>query len=91
MTKRLYLVDGMSHIYRAYHAVQGLTNAEGISTNAVYGFTIMLRKLIGEEKPDYLGIAMDLAGPTIRHEQYSEYKATRRPVSYTHLTLPTKA
>ncbi|MEE2821788.1 MAG: DNA polymerase I [Acidobacteriota bacterium] len=79
MTKRLYLVDGMSHIYRAYHAVQGLTNAEGISTNAVYGFTIMLRKLIGEEKPDYLGIAMDLAGPTIRHEQYSEYKATRRP------------
>ena len=69
----------MSHIYRAYHAVQGLTNAKGLPTNAVYGFTNMLRKLIDEEKPDYLGIAMDLAGPTVRHEQYEEYKATRRP------------
>ena len=80
MAERLYLVDGMSHIYRAYHAVQGLTNAKGLPTNAVYGFTNMLRKLIDEEKPDYLGIAMDLAGPTVRHEQYKEYKATRRPV-----------
>ena len=79
MAERLYLVDGMSHIYRAYHAVQGLTNAKGLPTNAVYGFTNMLRKLIDEEKPDYLGIAMDLAGPTVRHEQYEEYKATRRP------------
>ena len=74
------MVDGMSHIYRAYHAVQGLTNAQGLPTNAVYGFTNMLRKLIGEEKPDYLGIAMDLPGPTVRHEQYEKYKATRRPM-----------
>ncbi len=80
MAERLYLVDGMSHIYRAYHAVQGLTNAKGLPTNAVYGFTNMLRKLISQEKPDYLGIAMDLAGPTVRHEQYKEYKATRRPM-----------
>jgi DNA polymerase-1 len=80
VAERLYLVDGMSHIYRAYHAVQGLTNARGLPTNAVYGFTNMLRKLIGQEKPDFLGIAMDLAGPTVRHEQYKEYKATRRPM-----------
>jgi DNA polymerase-1 len=80
VAERLYLVDGMSHIYRAYHAVQGLTNAKGLPTNAVYGFTNMLRKLIGEEKPDYLGIAMDLPGPTVRHEQFEEYKATRSPM-----------
>ncbi|MEE8349870.1 MAG: 5'-3' exonuclease H3TH domain-containing protein, partial [Acidobacteriota bacterium] len=80
MTERLYLVDGMSLIYRAYHGVQGLTNTKGLPTNAVYGFTNMLRKLMSEEKPDYLGIAMDLPGPTVRHEQFEEYKATRRPM-----------
>ncbi len=67
----------MSHIYRAYHAISGLTNAEGLPTNAIYGFTNMLRKLIKEEKPDYLGVAIDLVGPTVRHEQYQDYKATR--------------
>jgi DNA polymerase-1 len=70
----------MSHIYRAYHAISGLTNAEGLSTNAIYGFTNMLRKLIKEEKPDYLGVAIDLVGPTVRHEQYEDYKATRPPM-----------
>jgi DNA polymerase-1 len=70
----------MSHIYRAYHAISGLTNAEGLSTNAIYGFTNMLRKLIKEEKPDYLGVAIDLVGPTVRHEQYQDYKATRPPM-----------
>ena len=77
---KLYLVDGMSHIYRAYHAISGLTNAEGLPTNAIYGFTNMLRKLIKEDKPDYLGVAMDLPGPTVRHEQYPDYKATRPPM-----------
>ena len=76
----LYLVDGMSHIYRAYHAIQGLSNKEGLPTNAVFGFTNMLRKLIADEKPDYLGVAIDVAGPTVRHEQYEDYKATRRPM-----------
>ena len=76
----LYLVDGMSNIYRAYHAIQGLTNKQGLPTNAVLGFTNMLRKLIEEEKPDYLGVAIDVPGPTIRHERYAGYKATRRPM-----------
>lgn len=80
MAAKLYLIDGMSHIYRAYHAIRGLTNAEGLPTNAIYGFTNMLRKLIKEEKPDYLGVAMDLVGPTVRHEKYEEYKATRAPM-----------
>ncbi len=70
----------MSHIYRAYYAVQGLTNRAGLPTNAVYGFTNMLRKLVADEKPQYLGVAIDLTGPTVRHERYKAYKATRRPM-----------
>lgn len=80
MADKLYLVDGMSHVYRAYHAIQNLTNKEGLPTNAIYGFTTMLRKLIAEEKPTYLGVAIDLSGPTVRHEQFEEYKATRVPM-----------
>ena len=78
--KRLFLIDGMSHIYRAFYAVRGLSNAKGLPTNAVFGFTSMLRKLIGDHKPDYIGVAIDLEGPTVRHEQYGEYKATRKPM-----------
>ncbi len=74
---RLFLVDGMSHIYRAYYAIQGLTNRQGLSTNAVYGFTTMLRKLVQDEAPDYLAVTLDSAGPTVRHEQFKEYKAHR--------------
>lgn len=76
----LYLVDGMSHVYRAYHAIRGLTNRQGLPTNAVYGFTTMLRKLIRDETPDYLGVAVDLSGPTVRHELFEDYKATRAPM-----------
>jgi len=70
----------MSHIYRAYYAIQGLRSKKGMPTNAVYGFTNMLRKLIKEEQPEYLGVAIDLTGPTVRHEQYEGYKSTRRPM-----------
>ena len=73
----LYLVDGMSHIFRAYYAIRGLSTSAGLSTNAVYGFTMMVRKLISQEKPKYLGIVLDSAGPTFRHEAYADYKATR--------------
>jgi DNA polymerase-1 len=79
-SSRLYLVDGMSHIYRAYYAIQGLRSKKGMPTNAVYGFTNMLRKLIKEEQPEFLGVAIDLTGPTVRHEQYEGYKSTRRPM-----------
>ena len=58
-SKRLFLIDGMSHIYRAYYAIRGLSNSKGMPTNAVYGFTSMLRKLIEEQKPDYVGVAFD--------------------------------
>jgi DNA polymerase-1 len=77
---RLFLIDGMSHIYRAYYAIRNLSNSKGLPTNAVYGFTAMLRKLIQEEKPDYLAVAFDLEGPTIRQERFESYKATRKPM-----------
>jgi DNA polymerase I len=70
----------MSHIYRAYYAIRNLSNTKGLPTNAVYGFTSMLRKLIQEQKPEYIGVALDLEGPTIRHEKYEAYKATRKPM-----------
>ncbi len=73
----LYLVDGMSHIFRAYYAIRGLSTSSGLATNAVYGFTMMLRKLIAQEKPKYLGIVLDSPEPTFRHEAYADYKATR--------------
>ena len=69
----------MSQLYRAYYAIQGLTSKKGLPTNAIYGFTTMLRKMIKEENPTHVGVAVDLPGPTVRHEQYAEYKATRRP------------
>jgi DNA polymerase I len=80
--KRLFLIDGMSQIYRAYYAIRGLTNSQGLPTNAVYGFTMMLRRLISQEKPDYLGVALDSPEPTFRHESYEHYKATRAATPY---------
>ena len=78
--KRLFLIDGMSHIYRAYYAVRSLSNAQGLPTGAVFGFTSMLRKLIEAQKPDYIGVAMDLEGAASRREKYADYKATRKPM-----------
>jgi DNA polymerase-1 len=79
-SKRLFLIDGMSHIYRAYFAIRNLSNSKGLPTNAIYGFTAMLRKLIEQQKPEYIGVALDLEGPTVRHEKYEAYKATRKPM-----------
>lgn len=78
--KNLYLIDGTSQIFRAFFAIRGLTNASGFPTNAVFGFTSMLRKLINDEKPEYIGVAFDLEGPTFRHERFADYKAQRPPV-----------
>ncbi len=76
----LYLIDGSSQMYRAYHAIRGLTGPDGRSTNAVYGFTTMLRKLITEQKPEYIAASFDLAGPTFRDELAADYKANRAPM-----------
>jgi DNA polymerase-1 len=74
---KLYLIDGTSQLFRAFFAIRGLTNAEGTPTNGVYGFTMMLRKLLNDEKPEYIGVAFDLEGPTFRHAQFADYKAHR--------------
>jgi len=71
------LIDGNSLAYRAFYALPDtMKTSSGIVTNAIYGFTTMLLKLL-EEKPDYLVIAFDLKEPTFRHKEYKEYKATR--------------
>ena len=77
---RLFLIDGSSQMYRAYHAIRHLTGPDGRSTNAVYGFTTMLRKLIADHAPAYVAASFDLAGPTLRHELAADYKANRRPM-----------
>jgi len=75
----IYLIDGSSQMYRAYHAFRGrgLSNQEGHTTHAVYVFVTMLRKLITEHRPQYIAAAFDLAGPTFRDELVADYKATR--------------
>ncbi len=78
--KRLFLIDGNSLLYRSYYAIRGLTNSKGFPTNAIYGFLTTLRKLIGTEKPDYLGIVFDTKGPTLRHQAFKDYKAQRKPM-----------
>jgi len=76
----LYLIDGSSQMYRAYHAIRGLTAPDGRATNAVFGFVSMLRKLIVDHRPDYVCAAFDLAGPTFRSELAGDYKAHRPPM-----------
>jgi len=76
----LFLVDGNNQMYRAYHAIRGLTGPDGKSTNAVYGFVTMLRKLITDHEPAYIAAAFDLAGPTFRSALQADYKANRTPM-----------
>jgi DNA polymerase I len=77
---RLYLIDGSSQMYRAYHAIRGLTGPDGKSTNAVYGFVTMLRKLLNDHQPQYIAASFDLAGPTFRDDIVTDYKANRAPM-----------
>jgi DNA polymerase-1 len=77
---RLFLIDGNSQMYRAYHAIRGLTGPDGKSTNAVYGFVNMLRKLIADHHPDYLAASFDLPGRTFRDDLFADYKANRTPM-----------
>ena len=78
---KLYLVDAMSNIHRAYHAIQRLSTSAGRPTNAIYGFVTMLRKMLREHTPDYLAVAWDGPERTVRHEAYAEYKANRQPMA----------
>jgi DNA polymerase-1 len=73
----LLLVDGSSYLYRAFHALPGLTSPTGQPTGAIYGVLTMLQKLIKAEKPDLVGIIFDAPGKTFRHDLFPEYKANR--------------
>jgi DNA polymerase I len=76
----VYLLDGSSYVHRAYHAIRNLSNSKGLPTNAVFGFSRMILKLLEEEKPSYLAVVLDAKGPTFRHELFKDYKATRPPM-----------
>jgi DNA polymerase-1 len=76
----VYLIDGSAYIYRAYHAVQPLSNSKGLQTNAVFGFINILRKLLREKDPKFIAVAFDSRGKVFRHDMYPEYKANRPPM-----------
>jgi len=80
--KKLFLIDGMALIYRAYYAMirNPLTTSKGLNTSAIYGFINSLMKLVKEEKPHYLSIVLDTKAKTFRHNEYNLYKANRKPM-----------
>ncbi len=78
--KRLFLIDGNSLLYRSYYAIRDLSTSQGFPTNAIFGFVAALRKILDQEKPEYLGVVFDIKGPTVRHLAYKDYKAQRRPM-----------
>ncbi|MDT8425867.1 MAG: DNA polymerase I [Methyloprofundus sp.] len=80
MPKKLLLIDGSSFLFRAYHAVPPLSNAEGMPTNAIFGVANMLRRLISDHKTDYFTVVFDAPGGSFRNELYSEYKSHRPPM-----------
>ena len=77
---RLFLIDGYSNVFRAFYAIRNLSNSRGEPTNAVFGFLQILRKLLRDEKPDHIGVALDVSSDTVRKDRYQEYKANRAPM-----------
>jgi DNA polymerase-1 len=82
MAEKLFLVDAMAMIYRAYFALIStpLINSKGKNTSAVFGFTNAILKIIEDEKPDYLAVCFDTEKPTFRHKEFPAYKAQRQEI-----------
>ncbi len=78
MDKTLFLIDGNSLLNRAYYALPPLTTINGEPTNAIYGFSMMLFRLLDDYNPTQIYVAFDVPAPTFRHETYKEYKANRK-------------
>jgi DNA polymerase-1 len=74
---RLLLVDGSSYVFRAFYAIARLSTSKGFPTNAIFGFTSMLLRVLREMNSEYVAVVFDAKGPTFRDEIYSEYKANR--------------
>lgn len=77
---KLVLIDGHSILNRAFYGLPELTNAQGLHTNAIYGFLNIMFRILEEEQPDYLAVAFDVHAPTFRHRMYEAYKGTRKPM-----------
>jgi len=77
--EKLYLVDGMSLVFRAFHAMyrSGLSSPDGMPTGAIFGFTNIITKLLETENPENLVVVFDTSAPTFRHEMFDDYKANR--------------
>jgi DNA polymerase-1 len=76
---RLFLIDGYSNIFRAFYAIRNLSSSRGEPTNAVYGFVQILKKLLREESPELVGVALE-GGRTFRSDKFEDYKANRAPM-----------
>ena len=81
MIDKLFLIDGMALIYRAYYAMikNPLTSSNGKNTSVLYGFTNTLLKILNDEKPKYISVILDTKAKTFRHKEYDLYKANRKP------------
>src|SRR5258706_9045359 len=71
---RLFLIDGSAYIFRAYFAIPPLTNAAGLPTNAIFGFTNILLKFLKQDQPEYVAVALDARRVTFRNEMFARYK-----------------
>ncbi|MCP4719696.1 MAG: DNA polymerase I, partial [Desulfobacteraceae bacterium] len=78
--KKIFLIDGSAFLYRAFHAIRSLSTSNGHPTNATFGFTRILLKLLKENTPEYAVVFFDVKGPTFRHTMYDQYKANRPPM-----------
>jgi DNA polymerase-1 len=78
--KKIFLIDGSAFLYRAFHAIRSLSTSKGHPTNATFGFTRILLKLLKDNSPEYAVVMFDVKGPTFRHKMYDQYKANRPPM-----------
>ncbi len=79
-SKKIFLIDGSAFLYRAFHAIRSLNTSQGHPTNATFGFTRILLKLLKDNAPEYAVVMFDVKGPTFRHKLYDQYKANRPPM-----------
>ena len=79
-SKKIFLIDGSAFLYRAFHAIRSLNTSDGHPTNATFGFTRILLKLLKDNQPEYAVVMFDVKGPTFRHRLYEDYKANRPPM-----------
>jgi len=79
-SKKIFLIDGSAFLYRAFHAIRSLSTSKGHPTNATFGFTRILLKLLKDNDPEYAVVLFDVKGPTFRHKRYDQYKANRPPM-----------